>query len=178
MRGGKVIAVTLGLAGIVLIVSLIFRLRCPISVKLVNLEPAGMVDYAGAQLRVATLNVDNRDSGGLEFRKNKTFEARVGNRWIEVDQPFYVDWLPPACQTELLLLMPAGSDACRVRFSYQRELFKWRLWRCLGSIGQRALGRFPSLYSALRPQGQSSRSTGPYKEAMLEVDFAKAAIAR
>jgi hypothetical protein len=142
----------------------------PIEVKVVSIQPAGIFDSAGDEMSLMTLSIRNRDSGSLEFQKNNTYQARIAKGWIQLEQVFYLDWMAPNTTTEILLLAPPHTEACRLRFNYQPELFKWRLWRRLGPLGQRAVSKFPPFRRWLMPQGRSMRSPQQWKPFKVEVE--------
>ena len=170
MRLRKFLAIAIPVALVAGSIAILTGPSFPIEVKIVSIQAAGMFDSAGEEMSLMTLSIHNRDSGYLEFQKNNTFQARTGKRWIQLEQVFYLDWMAPDTTTEILLLAPAHTEACRLRFNYQPEMFKWRLWRRLGPLGQRTVSTFPLFRKWLIPQGRSMRSPQQWKPLKVEVE--------
>lgn len=107
---------------------------------------------------LAHVTVSNAQKGSLMFEWDSTkVECRTSPHWSLIEAPEILAnprFLAPQSTRELLLLVPAGATSCRMRLSYQRELFHWRLWHQLGPRGQKfALTKLPSLSKRLWPQG-------------------------
>ena len=100
--------------------------RNPPVLELVSLEPAGIIDNTGAEMRLATLSISNSDVEPI-IAKNVLFvedggrpiEAKVADdRWVALEQKLGNCALPPGGKVERQILMPAGTDRCRVSLKY------------------------------------------------------------
>lgn len=107
------------------------RLHPPV-VQLVSIEPAGMFDDKGTELRLLTLAVGNENpESRSDFRRNVLYvadsvrgvEIRISNSWKRVGWATNL-WgvempLKPGDRNEMALaLIPGGSDGCRVWVRY------------------------------------------------------------
>jgi hypothetical protein len=107
------------------------RLHPPV-VRLVSIEPAGMFDDTGMELRLLTLAVSNENPENPgDFWRNVLYvadsvrgvEIRVSNSWKQVHWATNL-WgshirLKPGDQDQrALALIPGGSDGCRVWVRY------------------------------------------------------------
>ena len=151
-----------------LIVSLWLAPR-PVEVKLVSVEPAGIIDDSGAQMRLVVLAVRNRDSVNIEFQRNRICEARIASRWAEVSQSFYLERLAPGTSSEVMLLLPAYANACRLPLKYQTEMFKWRIWRRVPEGLRGGITKSSRLTKWLWPKGDSMRKPPRWIESNVDV---------
>src|SRR5262245_39563322 len=98
----------------------------PPALSLISIDHAGIMDDAGAEMRLLTLCVSNSDTRPpnpksvvyIDEDDGKPAQARVENRWIEVGRAVGRCGLFPGRTHELLLLVPADADCCRVPFRY------------------------------------------------------------
>lgn len=132
--------------------------RSPVQLSLLRTEPSGVMDETGAELWLLHVTVSNRGSGPIQFAWGLTeVESRVGRRWLK-SQPMELLWNPgylqPLGSRSIIMLVPPNADACRIRMSYQPEVFRWALWRKMGTAGQGFFGRFPQLVRRVWPQGR------------------------
>jgi hypothetical protein len=98
--------------------------HCPLVLNIVSGEPAGIDDDTGQEMWLATLSLSNSDAGppspqhSVYFKNGgKGIEVKVGTHWIEVDAVLDLA-LAPGQKHEILLLVPAGTEACRIRLKY------------------------------------------------------------
>jgi len=111
--------------------------QCPIEVRVAAVEPSGMLDDAGGEMRTVTLNVINRDRVDVMFDAANGFEARLAaGDWMPVKYAFTVPRIPPGRQGSLLLLAPPATSACRLRLYYQTQIWKCRVMETLGVRGR------------------------------------------
>lgn len=102
-----------------------------------------MLDEADAEFLLVTLRMANRSTASVYFANDKKKgEARIANQWVEAEDLWDGSHsLAPHKNTELALVAPAGTEACRLNLNYQSEELQWRLWRILGRRGQQAAAR-------------------------------------
>jgi len=101
--------------------------RSPV-LSLVSIEPAGIWDDAGAEMWMVTLSVSNSQISSssdlwVEYSvwvkySARSFEARVAGRWTGMDVDPWTNSLGPGNRHQVLLLMPAATDSCRVGLKY------------------------------------------------------------
>ena len=96
-------------------------LRLP-AVTLVNMEPAGIFDDSG-EMSLLTLNMDcpynplHPEETLVVRIAGHTTQARVNNRWVEVEG--IISWHSVSTTNrECQLLFPAGADSCRLTVQY------------------------------------------------------------
>jgi hypothetical protein len=150
MRPRRLIFVTAAVAGVAgLLAVLVWPSRCPITVKLVNVEPAGVIDDAGLEMSLVTLAVSScaeavPSANHTLYLGNRraNVEAKVANRWVEVQDSFYLDRLAPGEESEVTLLLPAGTEICRLHLKYALASWKWRLAGLLARCGMRMSPKF------------------------------------
>src|SRR6266568_310806 len=130
----------------------------PLKLNFVDMQPSGIRNDDGSEPWLVTLGITNLDTQSFEFAAEWiTLEAKVTNRWADVKhlcRPLNV-WSPrmlyPQDHRDILLLLPEGTDACRIRLNYQgepfSELFKKKLsrWVWWGPWAARAVRRSPKI---------------------------------
>jgi hypothetical protein len=98
----------------------------PPVLNLVSMEPAEISDDAGEQMWLLTLSISNSDTrpplpqNWLYFdeQKGRQTEVRVKNRWSTVEGRVGSGGLAPGKKHEVDILVPAGTDCCRVWLKY------------------------------------------------------------
>jgi hypothetical protein len=66
MRARNLVALTVAAAGLLgLLATAALRSRCPVDLKLVSIEPSGMVDDDGTESWLVTLSMSNCSAGVL-----------------------------------------------------------------------------------------------------------------
>ena len=93
----------------------------PPVLNLVSMEPASIGDDAGAEMWGLTLSISNSQiwpSRPLWVRYSaRSFEASVASRWTGMDVDPWASVMGPLDDHEVEMLMPAATDACRVRLN-------------------------------------------------------------
>jgi len=171
MRKRKVVVISTALAGVAILLAMsICPSRCPVELKLVGVEPSGMVNDEGKEAMLVTLSVSNRDSVSVMFETVTTFQAKIGGRWVEVKQAFGFDRIAPGRKSEEMLVMPGGTEACRLRFNYQSEIWKSRLMESLGPTGRRLVAKSPWLCKWVWPDQYKTMRVPPrWKQITVDV---------
>jgi len=122
--------------------------ECPVEMKVVAVEPSGMLDDAGGEMLMVTLSVRNRDRVDRVFEAANGFEARspVGD-WMPVKYAFTVPRTAPGQQASVLLLAPPATSAYRLRLHYQTQTENWkcRVMEGLGVRGRTLVAKSPLL---------------------------------
>jgi hypothetical protein len=114
----------------------------PLELRLVSIEPGGMVDGAGVEALLVILRVTNRANVMIPIRGNAyKVEARIGDHWFELRDRMRMSTLWMHQASEELIVMPGGTTACRLKLDYLPEPMKLRLWRGLGMRTQNAAER-------------------------------------
>lgn len=104
----------------------------PLVLAIQSIEPSGMFDDTGAELRLIYFTISNgnptNQPGGLENRfyvkdAGRVVEAKVDGRWKGVQGTSAMSGsgvvgLAPGRQYESLFLAPIGTDCCRVWLKY------------------------------------------------------------
>lgn len=117
-------------AGVVgVLVVLHWPAPCPLDVKIAKMEPSGsgILDDAGNELWLVTLTISNRTAGCLYFPGEwMKIEAKVTGRWVKTENRCSLISIEPARKSDVLLLLPFDSEACRLRLEYAPESLWWR----------------------------------------------------
>ena len=138
MTTHRVIAVVVGftMAGLLAIICLARTGRRPPVLNVVQVEPAGVFDASGSEMCLMTLSLSNSASGpypedSLLFVKDGRIDAKVANRWVPTEAALTTlaaCRLPAGQQYEWMLVLPAATDVCRIRYKYTgAHLTKGRL---------------------------------------------------
>ena len=141
MRGRKLIAVAAafaaaaaGLAGLLAITAR--PSRCPVDLKLMSMAPSGVVGDDGRELWLVTLSISNCSAGVLTFAQEwMSVEAKVANRWVEANNLSYLSDLSRHGKRAVLVLLPFGTDACRLGIKYVPEPLHLRLMWIPAKLG-------------------------------------------
>jgi hypothetical protein len=109
--------------------------RAPVELKLVSATPIGSVN--GKEFMLLTLTISNRDSHSIVFNPVEDIEAKVGGRWIGVDQEFRGQLIAAGRKIQKSLFLPGGAKECRLRFrfhswNHQSDTWMSQLLRRLG----------------------------------------------
>jgi hypothetical protein len=141
---------------------------CPLVLNVERVEPAGMFDDSGLEMRLVTLSITERDKplSGSERRlfvrdAGAPIEAKVADRWVRVEGRLWQHSdLFVGIKRELMFAMPARTVSCRLRLQYNRafltetrslaisnRLPAWmpfynRLWRWLRNSAYDPIGRW------------------------------------
>lgn len=136
MRGRKLFAVAAaaGIAGLLAITAR--PSRCPVDLKLMSMAPSGTVEDDGREPWLVTLSISNCSAGVLTFAQEwMSVEAKVANRWVEANNLAYLGGLARHGKGEVLVLLPSGTDACRLRIKYLPEPLHLRLMSMPAKLG-------------------------------------------
>ena len=144
MKPARLISVIVAvLVGVLAVISLSWPAHRPPVLKLETLEPAGITDDSGSEMWLATLSLSNSYSGAhpeerdLFFKDSRT-EARVTNRWVTVEGMLGTlghSRLAAGQKCRRMLLLPAGTDSCRITLRYAgARLLKGHLSRLAGHL--------------------------------------------
>lgn len=142
--------VSLGVIGI--LTSLPNSQSCPVEVTAMRFEPSGIRDEHGQVYLLVTLSVTNRDAIRHWFGAGTNIEAKVANRWVQIEQPFNFGGLPPGKGNHELLLMPANASGCRLRMEHLSEHRDSRFLSLIGPSGRRLVSNSPILRKLLWPK--------------------------
>jgi hypothetical protein len=137
MRVRSLAAVTVAAAGLLgLLASAALRSRCPVDLKLVSIEPGGMVDDDGTELWLVTLSISNRSASTLTVaNESASAQAKVTSRWVEAEYLSSIGDLGRHATKQVLLLVPFSTDACRLGIKYLPEPLHLRLMRMSAKLG-------------------------------------------
>jgi hypothetical protein len=180
MRERKLIAVAIvvGLATV-----LCWPRRCPVELVPLGTETVDIFDDDGNRMCVLTASLRNRESTAIKFDNDAKFEAKVGNRWVEIPNRLTIDGIAPrgskAWTNELQFLIPEAADACRLglkyRYPQKRPLGIGDTWarerppsKLSAWVQQVALRFYPRLYNWLWPVPQSWPERQPWKKLTLD----------
>lgn len=153
------LALMVGLA-LVLVVIWVWDSPVPLGLKAVSVDRSGMVDGAGVEALLVTLQLTNRANEVIRVSTNQHHvEARVGDYWFTLpDRMRMAGALRSHSKTEELIVMPGGTSGCRLKLNYLEEPLKLQLWRGLGPRSQKTMERvipkafFKWLFSAPAPR--------------------------
>jgi|ERR1017187_1201868 hypothetical protein len=137
MCARKLVVVAVAAAGLAgLLATASWRSRCPVDLRLVSRAPSGTVDDDGTEPWLVTLSISNCSAGVLTFAQEwMNVEAKVANRWIEPRNLAYVGDLEWHAKEEVLVLVPFGTDTCRLGIKYLPEPLNLRLMRMAANLG-------------------------------------------
>ena len=107
MRARRWMAVFAAAALAACFAAILWWSRSPLQLEVEAAEPIQITDEGGVQMLLGTLSVRNRSLGSVEFKRRKTLQARVGQRWLDVPESFYFDRLGPGTNLHLMVLLPA-----------------------------------------------------------------------
>jgi hypothetical protein len=136
-RARRVFALSIVPVSILMVLAgLWWRLPCPVELKVMGMEPSGVADDAGTEGWFVAVCITNRGATALYFADEwVTVEVRVASRWVEAKNRCDVGYLRPHQKREVVLGLPSGADACRLRLKYVREPLKLRFMRACGQLG-------------------------------------------
>ena len=143
MRIRKLLAITVVVAAFIALLAMLnWQSRGPFEIKLMGIEPSGILDDAGKEFLLVDIQIINRGMGVLFCRREKQpVEARIAKRWVEVETPWGIGNLTTHGKKPVTALLPAAADGCRITFEYQREPMQISFARKLGTRGQQAVAR-------------------------------------
>jgi hypothetical protein len=147
---------------------------CPVELKAMNVEASGIVDDEGLELRLVTLNVTN-PNGARFYLKRKWIEAeaRVGGRWLKTENKERLK-----LSGDTVLLMPSGTDTCRLHVTYARPSLKEQLWQLMGARARKIVFKIPIVYNWFLPPGRGGWRTfspGHWRRVAVEVKLPRKA---
>jgi len=134
---------------------------CPVELKFVGVEPSGVFDESENEYLLAQLEATNRDFVSVMVDDITNVELRIGGRWVDADQDLQFSEIRPNRTRDEELLIPAGTEACRLRLNYQSETRKFRLQARLGPRGLKWLTKVPWLAKNFWPDQYHGFSKPP-----------------
>jgi hypothetical protein len=147
MRVPSAITLTMGVAVIGMVAAALIwssSARTPPALSFVRMEPAGILDENGEEMRLLTLKIANLDKRPplaenlLNVRNaEQGIEAKISNHWVHVEGVLRCV-LFPGESCERLFLMPARAKGCRVTLKHTgTHLSGGELWRMAQALPQR-----------------------------------------
>ena len=132
---------------------------CPVSVVLKDVSPAEIMDGAGKGMWQVTLALTNSEP--LQFEPNCiTIEAKTRSSWISPDGHLAGFW--SGRTSGMIFVVPSGTTHYRLRFRYQRETLKWRLWEKLGQRGRTLVTKYaPAISARVWPRAMATTFHNP-----------------
>jgi hypothetical protein len=134
-----------------LLVVLTWRSRCPIDVRIAYMEPGVMVDDSW----IVLLDITNSGPGYVHCERwYGQAEAKLANGWVQVTNAWQSGFSlgpGPGGKSQLLVLMPPGTKAYRLRVNYSPETLKELLGRLAGQYAPGLLNKFPAIRKSLSP---------------------------
>jgi len=122
VRGTRTLAAGVATASVAALIAVLgWPSRCPVEPLLFSKEPVEVYDDAGTQMCLLMLSLRNWETAGIVFDGNAAFEAEVRNRWVEIPNSLTVGGLAPRGSprtNQMMFLMPAAAEACRIRLKY------------------------------------------------------------
>jgi hypothetical protein len=98
---------------------------CPIRIEWVNTQASGMLDDWGNEAGLVTMRVSNLGPSRVHVDRALPTEIRIETTWVELDDnwrscvgPGMRAILAPGTATEVLFVLPADAEACRVWLNY------------------------------------------------------------
>ena len=137
MRARKLVVVAVAAAGLAgLLATASWRSRCPVDLNLVSMAPSDTIDDDGTEPWLVTLSISNCSGGVLTFAQEwMSVEAKVVNRWVEPRNLACIGDLERHAKKEVLVLVPFGTEACRLGIKYLPEPLNLRLMRMAANLG-------------------------------------------
>jgi len=105
------------------------RSGLPIEAKVLRIEPAQIFDDAGAEMSLVTVILTCPTNTTWFFTRSRgtTAEARIAGKWLQIYDPI-APWLSEAIRpNETLVVVPAGTEKCRIRLCYATSSFRWHI---------------------------------------------------
>ena len=157
MHARRLVAIVVPVVGVAgLLAAWMWSSRCPVELKLVSMEPSGILDDTEKEFSLVTLGVRPFHRGSFVFADQYiTVEAKVANRWVETRNRSTLIWTEPGNDREVQFLLPFGAQACRLHLKYAPESLSLRLWRHLGLRWQRKVYASPKLVHWFWPKQNS-----------------------
>ena len=140
--------------------------RSPVELRVVGVEPSRAIYYGGKEAILVTLSAINSDSIFVCY-DIPAWEANVGGHWIEMQRfPGMIGMttgggMTAGAKREEKLLMPGGTEECRVQLSYSSGTWKSRLMARIGPTGRRWVETSRWLHKQVSPD--------PYEAANLQL---------
>ena len=145
-------AAAAGLAGLLALT--VWPSRCPVALMLMSVAPSGTVEDDETEHWLVALSISNCSAGVLTFaQESMHVEAKVANRWVEARQLSYVDGLARRSEAKVLLVVPVGTDACRLSIKYLPEPLHLRLLSIPPRLGLWRTSWYPALALRVFPVG-------------------------
>lgn len=92
---------------------------CPVEMKILSLEPAGMIDSVGRELSFVTLSISNCSASAMLFSDNTVVQARLAAQWVDTEAVLTLGGLGPRRLGEFHVLIPQDSEAFRLRLTFR-----------------------------------------------------------
>jgi hypothetical protein len=146
--------------------------RCPVELRVVRLEPSSMIYYAGSNGVEITLTLENRDRVDVMYDNITTSAAKVGGRWIAWEMPQFIGGarMSAGGQMEGKIVIPVGTEACRVRVRYASETWRSRFMVSIGPAGRRWLAKSVWLRKFFWPEAFNTIPAPPsWKSTTVEI---------
>ena len=124
---------------VVLLTLLITPPRRPFEVRLLDLQPSGIIDDQGEEMLLAYLEAFNPSIGTVFcWKERQQIPVKIAQHWSEVESRWSIGGLWPHERRVLVLLLSARTEVCRLSFKWQREPRQISWWRQLGRRSQQA----------------------------------------
>jgi len=124
---------------VVLLTLLITPPRRPFEVRLLDLQPSGIIDDQGEEMLIAYLEAFNPSIRTVFcWNERQQIPVKIAHHWSEVENRWSIGYLHPHERKVVLLLLPARTGICRLSFKWQREPMQISWWRQLGGPSQQA----------------------------------------
>lgn len=137
------------LVALVSVTVVLWPADCPIRIEWVNTQASGMLDDWGNEAGLVTMRVSNLGPSRVHVDPALPTEVRIETTWVELDDnwrscvgPGMRAILAPGTAREVLFVLPADAEACRVWLDYDplsrreyplSELVKQRIVKHLGT---------------------------------------------
>jgi hypothetical protein len=161
------------IGGIATLLAFYLRLpRCPVELSVVGVEPSSLIYFGEKKAMQVTLRVRRLDS--VFAYDIPSFEAKVGGRWIEFQRvagfPGTVGGgMRVGTEPEETLVMPEGTEACRVQLRYHAGTWKRRFIESIGPIGRSWVAKSRWLHKLVWPDPNESMPWQPPKTNTVEI---------
>jgi hypothetical protein len=117
--------------------------RPPVDVRVISSEPAQIYDDAGVEMALVTLVFSRPVDETWIVVASAEAEAKVAGRWMALPDTLSLGSLGGGSQTEpALILMPGGTQRCRIRLKYAGASMAWRVGGWLSRRGVKLPPRY------------------------------------
>jgi hypothetical protein len=123
--------------------------QCPVSLRIVSLQPSDVYSDSNADFWLLHVATSNHSSALVTFDpETLRAEAKVGSNWIAAPTPAPLSSVRPRHESQELVLVPAAAEAYRIRLRYafrpnrfEVQLSDWASRTFPGLYGDHPLGR-------------------------------------